>query len=155
MFSGGFGLETVETRLWGGLFLTLVIAGVGIVLSLEGSIPEEVSRWIKEPGSKPRSNTMAVCLAAALELAADSSPPSLLSLSGGNSDAKPWRWRWFAPAFAWRWSLLVSRNVMVRGWNFLERLKSRAVESSSASTATGYGSWHTHEMNEFIADAFA
>ena len=33
MFSGGFGLVTVDTRLWGGLFLTLVIAGVGIVLS--------------------------------------------------------------------------------------------------------------------------
>ena len=34
LFSGGLGLENVETRLWGGLFLTLVIAGVGIVLSL-------------------------------------------------------------------------------------------------------------------------
>ena len=34
LFSGGFGLSNVETTLWGGLFLTLVIAGVGIVLSL-------------------------------------------------------------------------------------------------------------------------
>jgi len=31
---GGFGLRVVETSLWGGLFLTLVIAGVGIVASL-------------------------------------------------------------------------------------------------------------------------
>ena len=29
-----FGLRVVETALWGGLFLTLVIAGVGIVASL-------------------------------------------------------------------------------------------------------------------------
>jgi general L-amino acid transport system permease protein len=35
LFYGGvLGLEVVETRLWGGLFLTLVIAGVGIVASL-------------------------------------------------------------------------------------------------------------------------
>ncbi|MGF1562678.1 MAG: amino acid ABC transporter permease [Geminicoccaceae bacterium] len=35
LFSGGvFGLETVETPRWGGLFLTLVIASVGIVASL-------------------------------------------------------------------------------------------------------------------------
>ena len=33
-YGGAFGLEIVETRLWGGLFLTLVIAGVGIVASL-------------------------------------------------------------------------------------------------------------------------
>jgi len=34
-FAGGlFGLEVVETPKWGGLFLTLVIAGVGIVTSL-------------------------------------------------------------------------------------------------------------------------
>ena len=31
---GGFGLEEVETPLWGGLFLTLVIALTGIVMSL-------------------------------------------------------------------------------------------------------------------------
>jgi general L-amino acid transport system permease protein len=35
LFHGGaFGLPVVETRLWGGLFLTLVIAGVGITTSL-------------------------------------------------------------------------------------------------------------------------
>ncbi len=35
LFHGGsFGLPVVETPLWGGLFLTLVIAGVGIVASL-------------------------------------------------------------------------------------------------------------------------
>jgi general L-amino acid transport system permease protein len=35
LFYGGvFGLRVVETALWGGLFLTLVIAGVGIVASL-------------------------------------------------------------------------------------------------------------------------
>jgi len=35
LFYGGvFGLRVVETPLWGGLFLTLVIAGVGIVASL-------------------------------------------------------------------------------------------------------------------------
>jgi general L-amino acid transport system permease protein len=35
LFHGGIlGLQVVETRLWGGLFLTLVIAGVGIVSSL-------------------------------------------------------------------------------------------------------------------------
>jgi general L-amino acid transport system permease protein len=31
---GGFGLPVVETSRWGGLFLTLVVAGVGIVASL-------------------------------------------------------------------------------------------------------------------------
>jgi general L-amino acid transport system permease protein len=35
LFHGGvFGLRVVETPLWGGLFLTLVVAGVGIVSSL-------------------------------------------------------------------------------------------------------------------------
>src|SRR5687768_1275716 len=35
LFHGGaFGLRVVETSLWGGLFLTLVIAGVGIIASL-------------------------------------------------------------------------------------------------------------------------
>src|SRR5919106_2451699 len=35
LFHGGvFGLRAVETPLWGGLFLTLVVAGVGIVSSL-------------------------------------------------------------------------------------------------------------------------
>src|SRR5919106_2949495 len=35
LFHGGaFGLREVQTSLWGGLFLTLVIAGVGIVSSL-------------------------------------------------------------------------------------------------------------------------
>ena len=33
-YGGSFGLEIVETPLWGGLFLTLVIAVTGIVLSL-------------------------------------------------------------------------------------------------------------------------
>ena len=34
MFSGGFGLETVETRLWGGLFLTLVILSTILFINL-------------------------------------------------------------------------------------------------------------------------
>jgi general L-amino acid transport system permease protein len=33
-YGGAFGLRVVETPLWGGLFLTLVIAGVGITASL-------------------------------------------------------------------------------------------------------------------------
>lgn len=33
-YGGAFGLEEVETPRWGGLFLTLVISGVGIVASL-------------------------------------------------------------------------------------------------------------------------
>ena len=33
-YGGAFGLRVVETPLWGGLFLTLVIAGVGMVASL-------------------------------------------------------------------------------------------------------------------------
>lgn len=33
-YGGGFGLEVVETSVWGGLFLTLVIAVTGIVMSL-------------------------------------------------------------------------------------------------------------------------
>ena len=49
MFSGGFGLETVETRLWGGLFLTLVIAGVGIVLSLPIGVMLALGRRSKLP----------------------------------------------------------------------------------------------------------
>jgi general L-amino acid transport system permease protein len=35
LFAGGvFGLEKIETTQWGGLMLTLIIAGVGIVVSL-------------------------------------------------------------------------------------------------------------------------
>ena len=49
MFSGGMGLETVETRLWGGLFLTLVIAGVGIVLSLPIGVMLALGRRSKLP----------------------------------------------------------------------------------------------------------
>ena len=49
MFSGGFGLVTVDTRLWGGLFLTLVIAGVGIVLSLPIGIMLALGRRSKLP----------------------------------------------------------------------------------------------------------
>ena len=49
MFSGGLGLETVETRLWGGLFLTLVIAGVGIVLSLPIGVMLALGRRSKLP----------------------------------------------------------------------------------------------------------
>lgn len=49
MFSGGFGLETVESRLWGGLFLTLVIAGVGIVLSLPIGVMLALGRRSKLP----------------------------------------------------------------------------------------------------------
>ncbi len=49
LFSGGLGLENVETRLWGGLFLTLVIAGVGIVLSLPIGILLALGRRSKLP----------------------------------------------------------------------------------------------------------
>ena len=49
MFSGGLGLETVETRLWGGLHLTLVIAGVGIVLSLPIGVMLALGRRSKLP----------------------------------------------------------------------------------------------------------
>ena len=49
MLSGGFGLVTVETRLWGGLFLTLVIAGVGIVLSLPIGVMLALGRRSKLP----------------------------------------------------------------------------------------------------------
>ena len=49
MLSGGFGLEAVETRLWGGLFLTLVIAGVGIVLSLPIGVMLALGRRSKLP----------------------------------------------------------------------------------------------------------
>jgi general L-amino acid transport system permease protein len=34
LFVGGFGLDVVETRLWGGLFLTIVLGSVGIIFSL-------------------------------------------------------------------------------------------------------------------------
>ena len=49
LFSGGLGLENVETRLWGGLFLTLVIAGVGIVLSLPIGVMLALGRRSKLP----------------------------------------------------------------------------------------------------------
>jgi general L-amino acid transport system permease protein len=49
MLSGGLGLESVETRLWGGLFLTLVIAGVGIVLSLPIGVMLALGRRSKLP----------------------------------------------------------------------------------------------------------
>ena len=49
LFSGGLGLQNVETRLWGGLFLTLVIAGVGIVLSLPIGIMLALGRRSKLP----------------------------------------------------------------------------------------------------------
>ena len=49
MLSGGLGLEAVETRLWGGLFLTLVIAGVGIVLSLPIGVMLALGRRSKLP----------------------------------------------------------------------------------------------------------
>ena len=48
MFSGGsFGLERIETPLWGGLFLTLVIAVVGIVASLPIGIVLALGRQSK------------------------------------------------------------------------------------------------------------
>ena len=49
MFSGAFGLVVVDTRLWGGLFLTLVIAGVGIVLSLPIGVMLALGRRSKLP----------------------------------------------------------------------------------------------------------
>ena len=49
LLSGGLGLEAVETRLWGGLFLTLVIAGVGIVLSLPIGVMLALGRRAKLP----------------------------------------------------------------------------------------------------------
>ena len=49
LFSGGAGLTNVDTRLWGGLFLTLVIAGVGIVLSLPIGVLLALGRRSKLP----------------------------------------------------------------------------------------------------------
>lgn len=52
-----FGLPLVETPLWGGLFLTLVIAGVGIVMSLPLGVILALGRRSKMPAVR------AVCVA--------------------------------------------------------------------------------------------
>ena len=50
LFHGGiFGLREVETPLWGGLFLTLIIAGVGIVSSLPLGIMLALGRRSEMP----------------------------------------------------------------------------------------------------------
>ena len=48
-YGGAVGLPVVETTLWGGLFLTLVIAGVGIVASLPLGIVFALGRRSKMP----------------------------------------------------------------------------------------------------------
>ncbi len=50
LFVGGaFGLPVVETRLWGGLMLTLIIAGVGMVASLPFGIVLALGRQSEMP----------------------------------------------------------------------------------------------------------
>lgn len=46
---GGFGLEHVETPRWGGLFLTLVVAGIGIAVSLPVGIVFALGRRSEMP----------------------------------------------------------------------------------------------------------
>ncbi|MCK5623225.1 MAG: amino acid ABC transporter permease, partial [Alphaproteobacteria bacterium] len=46
---GGFGLDIVETPRWGGLFLTLVVAGVGIAVSLPVGIVFALGRRSEMP----------------------------------------------------------------------------------------------------------
>jgi len=56
LFSGGlFGLETVETSRWGGLSLTLVLSGVGIVASLPIGIVLALGRNSQMPIVKSAS----------------------------------------------------------------------------------------------------
>lgn len=54
---GGFGLARVETDLWGGMFLTLVVAGVGIAASLPIGILLALGRRSRLPVIK----TLCVC----------------------------------------------------------------------------------------------
>lgn len=49
LFHGGAGLSTVETAKWGGLFLTLVVAGVGIVASFPIGIALALGRHSEMP----------------------------------------------------------------------------------------------------------
>lgn len=49
LYGGVFGLETVETHLWGGLLVTLVIALVGIVVSLPVGIVLALGRRSEMP----------------------------------------------------------------------------------------------------------
>ena len=49
LFYGGFGLEAVETRLWGGLTLTLILGAVGIVAALPIGIVLALGRRSKLP----------------------------------------------------------------------------------------------------------
>ena len=59
LFHGGaFGLRVVETSLWGGLFLTLVIAGVGIVASLPLGILFALGRRSEMPIVRAVSNNI-------------------------------------------------------------------------------------------------
>ncbi len=58
LFTGGiFGMPIVETPLWGGLFLTLVIAGVGITASL----PLGVVLALGRRSTMPIVRTLCVC----------------------------------------------------------------------------------------------
>ena len=49
LVGGAFGLAVVETRLWGGLMLTLIIAGIGIVASLPLGILLALGRQSEMP----------------------------------------------------------------------------------------------------------
>jgi general L-amino acid transport system permease protein len=49
LFHGGAGLSTVETAKWGGLFLTLVVAGVGITASFPIGIALALGRRSRMP----------------------------------------------------------------------------------------------------------
>ena len=52
LFHGGGGLPVVETAKWGGLFLTLVVAGVGIVASFPIGIALALGRQSRLPAIK-------------------------------------------------------------------------------------------------------
>jgi general L-amino acid transport system permease protein len=52
LFHGGAGLPVVETAKWGGLFLTLVVAGVGIVASFPIGIALALGRQSRLPAIK-------------------------------------------------------------------------------------------------------
>ncbi len=47
--SSAFGLETVDTNLWGGIFVSLLVASVGIVVSLPGGVLLALGRRSRLP----------------------------------------------------------------------------------------------------------
>lgn len=61
LFLGGEDLSVVKTNLWGGLFLTLLISGIGITVALPGGIVLALARRSKMP-------VIRVCATAFIEL---------------------------------------------------------------------------------------